>query len=302
MGDLASYRDGMIGGPSKIRVKIMNRAENMNIRMIGFDLDGTLLNDQKELTEYTRSVLSRAREKGVELVVATGRPVTGVPKELLEFPGMRYVLASNGGRIVDRQEKKVIYECPVGYDLAVRVLRIFDEYDTLKEIYFDGMGYAKEGEIARAEYYVGSQPVVEYIRSTRAGVPDLWEKMREMEGHGLDKVHAVFRREEDQKEARRRIEKLGGLVVTSAISRNLEANALGADKGTGLLRLGSYLGIPREEIMACGDGENDLAMIRSAGFGVAVENAVESVKEAADYITLSNNENGVALAVEKFVL
>ncbi len=283
-------------------MKIMEQAGKRNIKMIGFDLDGTLLNDQKELTRYTRDVLLRAREKGVELVVATGRPITGVPKELLEFPGMRYVLASNGGRIVDRQEKKTIYECPVDYDLAVKVLRIFDEYDTLKEIYFDGMGFAKAGEVDRAEAYVESQPVVEYIRSTRTKVPDLWEKMREMEGCALDKVHAVFRREEDRREARRRIEELGGLAVTSAISRNLEANALGADKGAGLLRLGRHLGISREEIMACGDGENDLAMIRSAGLGVAMANAAKSVIEAADYVTLSNNEDGAALAVEKFVL
>lgn len=280
----------------------MNQAEKRNIRMIGLDLDGTLLNDKKELTEHTRDVLMRAGKKGVELVVATGRPITGVPKELLEFTWARYVLASNGGRIVDRKEKKTIYECPVDYDMAVQILRIFDEYDTLKEIYFDGIGYVQEEEVFRAEVYVDSQPVVEYIRSTRTKIPDLWKKMHEMKGHGLDKVHAVFRREEDRQEAKRRIEELGDITVTSAISRNLEANAPGVDKGAGLLRLGKYLGISREEIMACGDGENDLAMIRAAGIGVAMANAMESVKEAADYITLSNNEDGVALAVSKFVL
>ena len=272
------------------------------IKMIGLDLDGTLLNEKKELTDHTRKVLEEAIRQGTVVVVATGRPVTGVPKELLEFPGMRYVLTSNGGRILDQKENRLLYDCPVPYETGVRILKIFEDYDTLKEIYFDGRGYVRQEELLRVERYITNPAMAEYIRSTRRGIPDLWEKMREMEGHGLDKVHGLFADLKEREEAAKRIEELGNLEITASLGRNLEINAPGVDKGKGLLRLGEILGIRREEIMACGDGGNDLAMIRAAGLGVAMANAAEDVRQAADYITLSNEEEGVARAIEKFVL
>lgn len=272
------------------------------IRMIGLDLDGTLLNEKKELTDYTKRVLEEAIEQETVVVVATGRPVTGVPKMLLEFPGMRYVLSSNGGRITDLKENRHLYECPVPYETAVKILKVFGDYDALKEIYFDGKGYVQKDEVAHVERYLTNPAMAEYIRTTREVLPNLWDKMQELEGHGVDKVHALFADLNEREEALERLRKIGELEITSALSRNLEVNAPGVDKGRGLLKLGQMLGIQREEIMACGDGGNDLAMIRAAGLGVAMANASETVKEAADYITLSNDEDGVARAIEKFVL
>ena len=272
------------------------------MKMIGLDLDGTLLNEKKQLTEYSRNVLSRAIEKGIVVLVATGRPVTGVPKELLDFPGMRYVLTSNGGRILDMKENKVIYENPVPYELAVKILQIFSDYDTLKEIYFDGCGYVQQSELVRVHEFIQNPAMAEYILTTRMGIADVWEKMEEMKGHGLDKVHALFRNPEERLAAKDRVQGLGELSVSDSLGRNLEINAPGVDKGQGLLKLGELLGISREEIMACGDGNNDLAMIKTVGFGVAMANATEEVKQAADYITSSNDEDGVAKAIERFVL
>ncbi|XCP86059.1 Cof-type HAD-IIB family hydrolase [Roseburia hominis] len=272
------------------------------VKMIGFDLDGTLLNSQKELTTYTREVLAEAVRQGVVILPATGRPVTGVPKELLAFPGIRYVVASNGGRIVDIKENKLLYNCPVPYELSAEVLRIFDDYDVIHEIYFDGQGYIQEDELKRLDEYVSSPPMADYIRSTRLPIPNLWEKMKAMKGHGLDKVHAIFANADEQKEAEDRIHALGSLEISSAMGHNVEVNASGVNKGNGLLRLGKLLGIRREEIMALGDGNNDLPMIRAAGLGVAMANAIDEVREAADYVTCSNDEDGAAKAIERFVL
>ena len=272
------------------------------IKMIGLDLDGTLLNEQKQLTEYTKNVLARAIEKGIVVLVATGRPVTGVPRELLDFPGMRYVLTSNGGRILDMQEQKILYANPVPYGLAAEILEISEDYDTLKEIYFDGQGYVRESELARVREFLPNPAMADYVLHTRKGIGDIWEKMEEMKGHGLDKVHLLFRDEEERKNARKRILGLGELSVSASLGRNLEINAPGVNKGKGLLKLGEFLGIRKEEIMACGDGDNDLSMIEAAGLGVAMENADDEVRQAADYITCSNNEDGVAKAIEKFAL
>ena len=250
------------------------------IKMIGLDLDGTLLNDKKELTSHTREILTRAIDQGVTVLVATGRPVTGIPEVLRNFPGMRYALTSNGGRILDLQEDKVLYANMLSYEMGAAILKIFGDYDTFKEIYFDGRSFVQADELLKVGEYLRNPAMADYIRTTRKGITSLWEKMEEMNGHEMDKIHALFKSQDER----------------------LEINAPGVNKGMGLIQLGRLLGIEREEIMACGDGNNDLMMLKEVGFGVAMANGADEVKEVADYITLSNEEDGVAAVIEKFVL
>ena len=272
------------------------------IKMIGLDLDGTLLNDKKELTSHTREILTRAIDQGVTVLVATGRPVTGIPEVLRNFPGMRYALTSNGGRILDLQEDKVLYANMLSYEMGAAILKIFGDYDTFKEIYFDGRGFVQADELLKVGEYLQNPAMTDYIRTTRKGITSLWEKMEEMNGHEMDKIHALFKSRDERLDAKRRIMELGDLSISDSMGTNLEINAPGVNKGMGLIQLGRLLGIEREEIMACGDGNNDLMMLKEVGFGIAMANGADEVKEVADYITLSNEEDGVAAAIEKFVL
>lgn len=272
------------------------------IKMIGLDLDGTLLNEKKCLSEYSRKVLEKAISKGIIVLVATGRPLYGVPEFMREFPGMRYILTANGARILKRENGfHMIYEHLLPIEDAEKVLDVLEEYDTLRDVYYDGIGYAGRAEIERIEEFYPNPAMQEYIRNTRNRVESVREKMKEFPG-GLDKIQAVFKRIDDRDEAMRRLKREPSLAVTGALFNNIEVNARGVDKGNGLLKLGEMLGIKREEIMACGDGLNDLAMIQKVGLGVAMANASEEVKEAADYVTAGNEEDGVAKAIEKFVL
>ena len=113
---------------------------------------------------------------------------------------------------------------------------------------------------------------------------------------------AILSLVEDRDAARKEIEDVPGIEITGALPMNLEINAAGVNKGKAMIELGKLLGIPREEIMAFGDGNNDLKMLKEVGTGVAMENAIPSVKEAAEYVTLSNDEEGVAKFIEKYVL
>lgn len=271
------------------------------IKMVGLDLDGTLLTDKKELLPYTKDVLRRALEMGVVVLVATGRPWLGVPQELRNFPGMRYALTSNGARIIDRDADKVIEEQLLSPELAKKALEICGRYDTLLEVYFDGQGYAQSDKMQQVEKYHKNPNMWEYIRTTRIPVEDIWQLIEE-ENRGMDKVQALFADMEEKDRAWKELEKVDGLELVASLKYNIEVNARGVNKGTGLVALGRLLGISREEIMACGDGDNDTAMMREAGFGVAMENAEEQVKQAADYITSSNEDQGAAKAIEKFVL
>ena len=271
------------------------------IKMIGLDLDGTLLTDKKELTDRTKAALRRAIELGITVLVASGRPWMGVPEELRNFPGMRYALTSNGARIIDTKDDGVIEEHLLSPELALKALAVCGKYDTLQEVYFDGQGYAPEDQMAYVEKYHRNPSMCEYMRKTRLPVKDI-RKLVEQENRGLDKVQALFADMDERETAWKELEQEKGLELVGSLQYNIEINAAGVNKGTGLVNLGRMLGIRRKEIMAFGDGDNDIAMLREAGFGVAMANADEQVKAAADYITLSNEEEGVAEAIERLVL
>ena len=271
------------------------------IKMIGLDLDGTLLTDKKELTARTKAVISRTLSQGIVVLVATGRPWMGIPEELRNFPGMRYALTSNGARIIDAQEERVIEEHLLSPELALQALEICGKYDTLQEVYFDGQGYAPADKMAVVERYHRNPSMCEYMRKTRIPVDNIFKLVKE-ENRGLDKVQALFADMEERTQAWRELREVSGLELVGSLRYNIEINTAGVNKGTGLVNLGKVLGIKREEIMAFGDGDNDIVMLKEAGIGVAMANAEDKVKETADYITLSNEEDGVAEAIEKLVL
>lgn len=271
------------------------------IKMIGLDLDGTLLNEKKELLPYTKEVLRRALDKGVVVLIATGRPWMGIPEELRTFPGMRYALTSNGARILDIREGTVLIEQLLSRESAKKALEICGKYDTLQEVYYDGQGYASADKMAHVEKYHHNPNMWEYLRTTRIPVQDIFRLVDEEE-RGLDKVQALFADMNERRLAWDELSRVDGLELVGSLGYNIEVNAAGVNKGTGLIELGKLLGIKREEIMACGDGDNDTVMLREVGFGVAMANAEDQVKAAADYITDSNDNEGAAKAIEKFVL
>lgn len=272
---------------------------NHKIKMIGFDLDGTLLTTDKKMTSYTREVLEEAIRRNIIVLAVTGRPYSGIPKELREFDGIRYLITSNGARIVE--DGKFIYERLLPVEKARKILDIFEEYDTLREIYYDGKGYAEEALLAQVDRYVPLSSMAAYVASTRVPVSSVREKF-EAENRALDKIQALFADEADKKDAWRRVEQIEGVEVTGALSNNIEVNEQGVQKGAALLRLGEQLGICREEIMAFGDGANDVMMIKTVGTGVAMANGIPQIIQAADILAESNDEDGVAKVIEQYVL
>ena len=271
------------------------------IRMIGLDLDGTLLTSRKQLTTYTVEVLREAIRQGIVVLVATGRPYSGIPQELQEFPGMRYALTSNGARILDTQTGQVLIERLLPLQSAKKALEIIEKYDTLQEVYFDGVGYADSGKLAQIGRYHHNPYMWEYVLKTRKAVPDIQEVIA-AENRDMDKLQALFADMEERAKAWEELSAMKEIVLVGSLGYNIEINAAGVDKGKGLITLGEYLGIRREEIMACGDGDNDVMMLKETGFGVAMANAEEQVKAVADYITDTNDADGVAKAIERFVL
>lgn len=269
------------------------------IKMIGLDLDGTLLTSDKKLLPFTRQVLTEAIERGIQVLMATGRPYTGIPEELRKLPGIRYALTSNGARILDTQTGKALIEHLLPLESAKKALEILQKYDTLQEVYFEGQGYAEAEKLDRISRYHHNPHMWEYVRSSRKPVDSLPELIAR-EGRDMDKVQALFADMVELAQAWKELERCKELVLVSSLGYNIEINAAGVDKGIGLMELGELLGFCPEEIMACGDGDNDIQMLERAGIGVAMGNAEEKVKAAADYITETNDEEGAAKAIIRY--
>lgn len=275
----------------------------MTIKLIATDLDGTFVNDQKQLLEENMQAFAACAERGIQIVPATGRTIFSVPEEIKNLPGVRYAITTNGASVADLKTGKFISTCRMSRETAIRVMELArdSEDDIMYDAYVEGIGYARADFYDNLEHYVQTPALVDLVRKTRKPVSDNIEYIRNC-GTEVEKINLFFVDMEARAKMRAILAEIPEIIVSSAIPNNLEINAVGADKGSALMRLAELLDIKREETMAFGDGENDISMIRMAGFGVAMENAEEHVKAAADHITVTNNEAGVAAAIRKFVL
>ncbi len=271
------------------------------IKLIALDLDGTLLTDEKKITKDTMHILKRASDQGVIIAIATGRPFMGIPEELRTLDGIRYAMTSNGAKIIDMENHSILMEHLLSADLAVKMLEIGNHYDALQEVYFEDQGYVDEAKMQQLAKYHHNPNMWEYFRTTRKQVPDIMALTKEKH-QDMDKVQMLFADLSERDAAWEEIEKIQGVTQVDSLGYNIEINAAGVNKGVKLLELGEKLGIKREEIMACGDGQNDITMIQMVGFGVAMGNAIEAVKKVADYVTDTNEQQGVAKAIKKFIL
>lgn len=271
------------------------------IKLIALDLDGTLLNSEKRLSQRNENALRECIRRGIEIVPCTGRIWKGIPEFLREFPGIRYAITVNGAAIVDIQKKEEIDQRKFCAAQAIGILEMAKGFNTMYDAYIEGQGYGEKRFMDHMDSY-GIPPVVQkMVRDTRVIVPDVIEKVKR-EQRDVEKINYFFGDLEERARAREELLKRSDVIVSSSFQFNLEINAVGATKGEGILRLASHLGIEPEATMGFGDGENDLSMMQKAGLGVAMANGEDIVKQAADYVTDSNDLDGVAKAIEKFVL
>lgn len=276
----------------------MTQQNTRDIRLIGFDLDGTIVHDFSHISPRVKQAIERAAAAGVEMVPATGRQLVGIPPEVLAIPGIRYVLTANGALVYDLAGQNgpvELYADRFSNPQARAVLRVLKRYHSLLGMYTGGRGYNEEmtGEFARSV----PEEMMEYMRTTRSFVKSLDDVLRES-GLPVEKFTMFFTSEAERERAWRELSARGDSCTTSSLSMNLEVNTPTANKGAGLLALGQKLGYTRRQVMALGDGSNDIEMLRAVGYGVAMGNAGPNVKAAADAVTRPCAEDGAADAID----
>ena len=274
----------------------------MSVKIILLDLDGTLLNSEKTLPEENRQALIRAADKGVLVVPATGRFYMGIPQIIRELPFVRYALCVNGAQLYDAQTDTTLHREEIPLSLAMRVFDRLDQLPVIYDCYLDGAGYISRDFYAQIDRYIADPIINRMIRGMRTQVDDFRGYLTQR-GQSLQKIVMFFADMQARARALQTLpEEFPELAVTSAIPNNIEMNIAAATKGNGLLALCRRLGIDPADAMALGDGSNDAAMLRAAGLGVAMANADPVTLAAADWVTASNDQCGVAMAIERFVL
>ena len=268
----------------------------MKLKMIVFDLDGTLLDDNKRLPPENLAALQAAHEHGILLVPATGRILKALPEELLSIGLFRYFIFANGAEVYDLQEKKSIHHACVSPELAVRLCEYMDQLPVLYDCYRGDRGYMTQWMYDAAPDFFETEPhILKLVKSLRLPVPDLKKNLLEVNAP-VEKLQMYFRRE-DMEERQRQLElvpqRFPDLIASSSLSNNVEINSAEAGKDKALKQLCKCLGIDATECAAFGDGLNDADMLRMAGWGCAMANAVPAVKESADVIVENNNDAGV---------
>lgn len=270
------------------------------IQLAAFDLDGSLLREDKTPSAFTLETLERVLDRGVEVVLASGRSRGIIPRVLLENPRIRYVISCNGAVLWDLKEKRAVTEDLVPYEAALTILRKARDYDCVREASINGMMYVSECD-AETEIRRIFPNLREMMHTLRSMVPDVEEYFAAC-GVGAEKLLFFYPTSESREPLRRWIEERYDLALTSSHPLALEVNAPGISKGSALKQLAARLGIAPEHVFAIGDSENDGEMISFAGKGVAMGNAEEAVLRLTDLVTADNDSNGAALAMIKWIL
>ena len=275
--------------------------DDKNIKLIAVDIDGTLVNSKKELTNRTKDVIRRACDKGIVVIPCTGRVASGIPEFITKELDIPYIISANGANIWDVKQKQSIYSEGMESKYAARMLAIIEEYDCFFDVFIAGSAFAEEDRLIISNRYVANNEFNQYVADTRYGVNNL-KNFVIASNQQVEKINLFFHDLEIRSKVLQRLQPFSECQITSGIPTNIEITRKGIHKGQTLQNLAATYNITTDEIMAIGDGENDLDMLRIAGVSVAMENAVESVRRIVDYITKSNDEEGVAFAIENYAI
>ena len=271
-------------------------------RFIGTDIDGTAFSSETQrMLPHTYEVLSKCVDLGSVLVPVTGRVLSMVPVE--KFPKVRYVISSNGAYIYDVLEQRVVRARYIERDdiskFWTHIKPYVREYRLGMEIFENGVLVIERELYENLSDYADVLPNFHYaqIEKGAAKIVESYDIYLEEEGNEIIKVNFPGKTVKKFPAIKDIILAADILKMTSD-GLNMECGPKGCNKGEAIWWLCDYLNIPRESTMAFGDGNNDLEMLLAVHYGVAMGNALDSVKEAAPYTTIGNEEDGIAHFIE----
>ena len=276
--------------------------EIKKIRIISLDLYGTLFRSDKTISPRLKSALKRASEAGIEIVPSSGRSFSGIPAAVKELPGVHYLITTNGADVYTIDGER-LYSRSMSCADAADITRRITELDVIVGAYIDGYGYMERAQLKKIEERGAEEFVLDYFRTTRTLVDRLPEFILE-NNRPVQIITPTFSGTPDEviKEVIELVSDYRDMIYVWGSPSNIDISHPEASKGFGLTELARINGIDPAHTAAFGDSENDADMLRKAGFGFVMANGDKYAYDAADFITLSNDEDGVADAIEKLIL
>ncbi len=263
-------------------------------KVIVSDYDGTLVNDNKEITPKTLKAVNDFVKRGGIFIVCTGRMTTGIDHYLKDY-GLECLLASyNGGELVNLNTSEVLYSYPIDTNTCYKVFTLFENLNIMGHCYDKGTFVSKNGD-KRIDFYQkmqGTEPIIvdkisDYIKEN--GVTSV--KLLAFDDKDiLDKHYLTVKNE------------FLNLEVIRSNDEQIDINVKGVTKGNAIKLIADRLNVKVEDILAVGDAGNDVPMLKIAGFSVAMGNASEEIKNMCDAVTLDNNSDGIAKLIEDYCI
>lgn len=284
-------------------------------KMVAIDLDGTMLNQYGIITEKTKDVIKRVQEKGVEVIIASGRAITSVKRFSKEINSEKYFISGNGAITYDIKNNRILYENVLKKQKALKIIKICEENSIYYNVYTENGIIAKSLNYNTLYYYKDNLTKPDENRTHINIVENVYDYI-ESKNEKILKImicdehksvfNSIVRKLKDVDEVEvlevshmsRKIIKQGTEEIALEYFYT-EVSAKDVDKWSALEELMKIVDISKEELVTIGDNANDVKMIKNAGLGIAMGESAPYVKSVADEITLSNDEDGVAIILKK---
>lgn len=277
-----------------------------DIKLVALDLDGTLFDNSSHISERNLTAIRSITDKGIHVVISTGRPFEGIPFDQIKGTGINYAITANGSGIYEISTGKCLYENAMDEELVTPILNFLLTRDIHMDAFIGGKGYTPVQCVETAQKLTVPSSIKNYIITTRTRQDNILQFIHEnqlkVQKMTLNFYPAADGTLIDRETVRKFLVSNPSITTVCGGYNNLEFTRADANKGVGLRKLAEILGVNPDATMAIGDTENDLAIIEAAGIGVAMGNATDAVKARADYVTTTNTKDGVAAAIEHFIL
>lgn len=267
------------------------------LKLVFVDMDGTFVNSAKEVTSQNMHALDLAASKGVQFVPCTGRNITGLPPEMVGHPSVHYACCCNGALICDVRTGDVLHEVGIDKQVVRELFAQVAELPITFDIFADGLVYT----LADRWHYLEEMPVDEASRVQLMSIRTRYEGTLDdllSKCGTVCRINIFFMNEDAKLRVWNVLDANPVLRRASSLPCNVEVTDVAAHKGAGLLWLCDYLGIDPADTIAFGDSSNDVTMLKAAGDGVAMANSLPVAVEAADHMTASCDDSGVARYLE----
>lgn len=274
--------------------------DNTKIQLLAIDLDGTTLRNDASLSPNVKKALEYAIQQDIFVVPCTGRALGSLSPEVTAIPGITYAVTSNGAAIENLSQGQRIYCNLLDKETSLSILNTLSSQDVMIEVFIQGKAYTEQRFLNHLTHYGTSEHYIPYVLSTRNSVNDI-RSLIEQSPQNIENINLKTADRTLRERLWNQFALMQTVSITASSSMNIEVSAVNTGKAQAIAYLCEMLGITMHEVMAIGDSLNDVMLLQQAGCSVAMENGVDEVKQAADFITLSNEADGVAYAIEHFL-